>query len=115
VPSNRPSCSKVLVANMVVGRVDLVTETVGVLNTLTDLVIETVLEVVNERLGVIELVFKGLFDEVAIFVVGIGEYVKLILVVGEGEGIKVGETVKLRVEAGLLDVEDEYVKTNTGI
>ena len=40
---------------------------------------------------------------------------KVRVVVTEGEGIKVGETVKLRVEAGLLDVEDEYVKTNTGI
>jgi len=44
---------------------------------------ETVLEVVNERLGVIVLVFKGLFVLLANLVVGIGEVVKLILVVGE--------------------------------
>jgi hypothetical protein len=105
----------VLVGIMLVGRGDLVTETVWLLNTLTDLAMETVLEVVNERLGDIVLVFKGLFDEVGNLLVGIVEIVKVRVVVTEGDGIKVGETVKLLVEAGLLDIEDEYDKTNTGI
>jgi hypothetical protein len=105
----------VLVGIMLVGRGDLVTETVWLLNTLTDLAMETVLEVVNERLGDIVLVFKGLFDEVGNLLVGIVEIVKVRVVVTEGVGIKVGETVKLLVEAGLLDIEDEYDKTNTGI
>jgi hypothetical protein len=84
---------------------------------------ETVLEVVNERLGVIVLVFKGLFDLVANLVVGIGETVKvrlvdgLMLFVTEGDAIKVGEPdrLRVRVETGLLDMKGEYEANNVGV
>ena len=77
---------------------------------------ETVLEVVNERLGVIVLVLKGLFDLVANLLVGIGETVKVRVVVTEGDAIKVGDTdiLRVRVESVLLDMKGESDETSSG-
>jgi hypothetical protein len=77
---------------------------------------ESVLEVVNERLGVIVLVLKGLFDGVANLVVGIGETVKVRVVVTEGDAIKVGDTdiLRVRVESVLLDMKGESDETSSG-
>ena len=107
----------VLVANLVVGIPEIVTGTVLVINTLSDLVMETVLEVVNERLGVIVLDFKGLFVIVENLVVGIGETVKVRVVVTEGDAIKLDEPVRLRVrvESGLLVMKGEYDANKVGL
>lgn len=78
---------------------------------------ESVLEVVNERLGDIVLVLKGLFDVVANLLVGIGETVKVRVVVTEGDAIKVGDPdrLRVRVESVLLDMKGESDETSTGI
>jgi hypothetical protein len=101
----------VIVVNLVVGRVDIVRATVCVLNTLRDLVMETVLEVVNERLGVIVFVFKGLFVLLANLVVGIGEAVKLILVVGDRDI----DTVTVGVVTVVIDKNGEYDANKVGV
>jgi hypothetical protein len=72
---------------------------------------ETVLEVVNERLGVIVLVFKGLFVIVANLVVGIGETVKVRVVVGERDN----DTVTVGLATVLVDNKGEYDASKVGL